>query len=166
MVSRIRQAETESSKIRHLDILSARCSIDKSWLDFMLDSNSFCASNASFVLWKDRLLPSFVHDASNSMASMMADKMDKRFPSLKYDVQWFEVQNCLYFTPTRHFAANIITFILFISDFVWNLRCEITTIYRVFINNKSNFIIYSNSYFRVWYKMIKYPRKYSPQNFN
>lgn len=56
MVSRIRQAETESSKVRHLDILSARCSIDKSLSDFILERNTFCASNASLASWKDSSL--------------------------------------------------------------------------------------------------------------
>ncbi len=118
MVSRIRQTETESSKVRHLDILSARCSIDKSLSDFILERNTFCASNASLALWKDYSLAFFEQDASKRMASMMADNMDMLFLPSKYDMRKLEVQDCLHFTLNRLFAADMIIFILSISDFV------------------------------------------------
>jgi len=86
MVSRIRQAKTESSKVRHLDMLSARCSIDKSLSDFILERNTFCASNASLASWKDDSLAFFEQDASKRMASMMADNMDICFLPPKYDM--------------------------------------------------------------------------------
>ena len=75
-------------------------------------------------------------------------------------------KDCLHFTLDRLFAADMIIFILSISDFVWNLQCEFTTIYRVFIQTKSNFMFYSHSYFIAWYEMIIYPRKCSTSIFN
>ena len=118
IVSRIRQAETESSKVRHLDILSAKCSIDKSLSDFILERNTFCASNASLASWKDDSLAFLEQDASKRMASMMADNMDICFLPSKYDMRKLEVQDCLHFTLNRLFAADMIIFILSISDFV------------------------------------------------
>ena len=118
MVSRIKHEETESSKVRHLDILSARCSIDKSLSDFILERKTFCASNASLASWKDSSLASFEQDASKRMASMMADNMDMCLLSPKYDMRKLEVQDRLRFTINRLFAADIIMFILSISDFV------------------------------------------------
>ena len=134
--------------------------------DFILERNSFCASNASLVSWKDDSLAFFEQDASKRMASMMADNMDICFLPSKYDMWKLEVQDCLHFTLNRLFAADMIIFILSISDFIWNLQCEFTTIYRVFIQTKSNFMFYSHSYFIAWYEMIIYPRKCSTSIFN
>ena len=118
MVSRIKHEETESSKVRHLDILSARCSIDKSLSDFILERKTFCASNASLASWKDSSLASFEQDASKRMASAMADNMDMRLLPPKYDMRKLEEQDRLRFTRNRLFAIDMIIFILFISDFV------------------------------------------------
>ncbi len=48
----------------------------------------------------------------------MADNMDNGLPPPKYDMRKLEVQDRLHFTPNRLFAADMITFILSISDFV------------------------------------------------
>jgi len=95
MVSRIKHEETESSRVRHLDILSARCSIDKSLSDFILERKTFCASNASLASWKDCSVASFEQDASKRMASAMADNMDMRLLPPKYEMRKLEEQDRL-----------------------------------------------------------------------
>ena len=87
-------------------------------LDFILERNTFCASNASLASWKDSSLAFFEQDASKRMASVMADNMDICFLPPKYDMRKLEVQGCLHFTLNRLFAADMIMFILSISDFV------------------------------------------------